>query len=117
MGGCPLTGTIVWMPKWGSNENKCEQRNKEYLRDDEVEFSRASEEECCEYHYPWPGSGCLDSEVSDATVWMPKWGSSENKCQARTTGSLKYSEKEFARDSEEECCDAHYSWAVSECLD
>ena len=62
MGGCPLdsAGTIVWLPKWG--ENKCEQRSEEHLAFDyELEFSRASEEECCKAHYNWPGSGCLDS--------------------------------------------------------
>jgi len=59
MGGCPFSGTVVWLPKWG--ENKCEQRSDEHLAFDyELEFSRASKEECCEAHY-WPGSGCLDS--------------------------------------------------------
>lgn len=60
MGGCPLTGTVVWMPMWGSDLNKCEERSQEALAPHEIAHANGSEADCCEAHYDWPGSECLE---------------------------------------------------------
>ena len=60
LGGCPLIGNIVWMPMWGSDVNKCEERSQEALAPHEIAHAKGSEADCCEAHYDWPGSECLE---------------------------------------------------------
>ncbi|KAL3798284.1 hypothetical protein HJC23_000198 [Cyclotella cryptica] len=107
-----------WYPDWEGDKVGCVQNGKEpsFMTHNPALYLFLTKDACCKEHYSWNFGKCMgDGTGTSGVKWYVNWlGQCLNDGKARDY--MVNNPSIWLYDTQEECCNRFYSYAVPECM-
>eukprot|EP00584_Thalassiosira_punctigera_P022733 CAMPEP_0172574500 /NCGR_PEP_ID=MMETSP1067-20121228/136730_1 /TAXON_ID=265564 ORGANISM="Thalassiosira punctigera, Strain Tpunct2005C2" /NCGR_SAMPLE_ID=MMETSP1067 /ASSEMBLY_ACC=CAM_ASM_000444 /LENGTH=908 /DNA_ID=CAMNT_0013367129 /DNA_START=168 /DNA_END=2895 /DNA_ORIENTATION=- len=115
----PILAFLVWYPDWGSSHTCINDGNPPAYMKIIGTYLENSLLKCCERYFSWDYFTCAGSSATLPSGFYPSWGSSETKCLESSDAMPDYMKRnptQWLYEDIESCCEQHYSWEFSTCI-